>query len=302
MNNFESSHEKDDNSHQEIFDNSDLWDQHIAKVGKGFSDREDNTLLQEDFDHGVDFIAGRQYSDGFGAWDPGQGEWTLEKPEKVADFDEKLLNGEYRVQVDFVAVGQPDGPETPGHVWTARLFDQKEDREIEGSRVFGNKISHTVTAALKHMPEWGKVEWKPTKEEQAFLNRRKWERHFDEIASAVDYHWSNSEKLEQKDQIQSILKKEFPLIEELLANGGAKKWMKSKLSSGSPIIVKNVRNLEDICHIAYCLNEYFKNPLGWKHAYPDDEIFQRKLVEDPDPDYHSENEEGDGWLPPPQWK
>lgn len=304
MNNFESNPEKDNDPHQERFDNSDLWDQHIAKVGKGFSDREDDVLLQEDFDHGVDFISGRQYSDGFGAWDPGQGEWIVEKPERIEDFDEKLLNGKYRVQIDFVAVGQPDGPKTPGHVWTARLFDQKEGREIEGSRVFGDKISHAATAALKHMPEWGRVEWKPTKEDQAFLAKREWERHLDEVARAVDYHWSNSEKSERKDQIQTILKKEFPLIEELLALGGAQKWMKSKLSSEAPVhdIAIHARNLDAICDIAYSLNEFFKNPMGWKHAYPDDKIFRKRLVEDPDPDYHQENDESDGWMQPPKWR
>lgn len=304
MENFENNQESADGE-EKRFDPNDPWDRYVVKIGKNFHRQEKEQPSDENcFQDGISWKAGGQFVDGFGSWNPGQGEWVLKKPEKIADFDEKLINGTYQVQVDTAAVGQPDGPDTAGHIWTARLWDQKADEEIKGSRVFGNKLSHAVTAALEHMPEWGKTEWKPTEEERGFIEKRDEQRILNETADAVDYHWANSEKSPHKEQIQTILKKEFPIIAQIIANGGAKKWLNesfSKDTSAADMATEEQR-MSDFCGIAYSLNEYFKDPDGWERAYPDDLIFRNSLVERKGGGAGSNYDESDGWMPPPNWR
>ena len=285
MSNFESPEKNDGGEHEEKFDSDDSWDQHIAQIGKGLSDREDSELIPEDFDNGVSFVAGRQYMDDerkeeepFGAWNPGKGDWIVEKPEKVEEFDENLLNGVYRAQLEFCAVGQPDGPATPGHIWAVRLRDQKEDKEIPGTRVFSNKLSHGVTEALSKTPKWAREIWKTKKEilkERLIVESKR-----------TDHYFSYYSKPPFFEKVKLELEDQYPLYKEIVKVGSAEAWVELQQKKGIEVeqiirtLIKVRHELVDFLH---------KKSLEEAGLFPGDEI-------------GGDEPEGDGWLPPPQWK
>lgn len=282
---------------KDIFDPNDPWDAHIAWIGRSLYNPKDfgGAMPSEDklFEIGRDYVGGRHYEDGFGSFGPGDGEWA-DADGPLPPFDEKLVDGSYRAELDFAMVGQPDGPGSEGHIWAARLWDRKEQKEVPETRVFGEKLSHAVAAALRRMPSWGKEEWQPSSEEMEMMNIREFIWRAKEAAVAFDHHWAESEKSEAKDRIRDILENEFPLTRELIEAGGGEKWIESNLGEDSdPKEIASAEwNIGHICSVAYSLIEYFKDPEAWKNAYPNDEIFLNKMVED----------EGEGWMKAPEWR
>lgn len=151
------------------FDPNDPWDDYVVEnYGRPMYDslveKKDNPSDADYFDNGVGFLSGRQFSseeneeDDFGAFSDVRGQFVVDMPDKILtpEMLRMHMNGQYRVQIDYAAYGQPDGPDTEGHIWIARLYDTKEKKEVPESRTAGDKLSWVISAACKKMPDYGK--------------------------------------------------------------------------------------------------------------------------------------------------
>jgi|ERR1035437_6399396 phosphoribosyl-ATP pyrophosphohydrolase len=274
---------QDSNEHKEKFDPLDSWDVHIASLGKSLKGVDKKATPEECFEEGVGFVSGRRYEDGFGSWNPGSGDWITEAPEKVVQFDENLINGVCRAQVDFSVVGQPDGPGTSGHVWAVRLWDQEENKAVENSNVFSNKLSHGVTAALAKAPEWATSIWKTKKE----LIKHGL---FVESKRAVYYlkFYLNREDKVLEEIIKNKFSESSSTYKDILLAGGIDEWIEKKEKEGEEIesLTKKLFNLgkELFAFIEVGSKQHNEN-------------LAKDFIDDED-----DASDGDGWLPPPQWK
>ena len=305
---------------EEKFDPADPWDVYVASFGKNFKFDKDyypdgvpNITDEQCFQLGIEYMGGSEYNDGFGAFDPGAGEWVLVAPDKLTEFDENLMNGKYRVQFDAAVAGQPDGVGSSGHVWTVRLWDRKKDEEIPGSRFFANKLSHGATAALQKMPEWGRVEWQPNAKEKDFLEARESKRRIDEVSHAIDHHLTEADSKGWKNKIQEYLS-QSPLFKEIVDAGGAGKWVEQNIDekTGTKKLGKFVKGLEYFNDLIFHFNLYYEDPEKFRKEYSGHEVLQiidgDSGEEEGDEDEedgennHGGDGEGDGWLSMPKWK
>ena len=279
INNLEFPKKNDGGGYEDKFNPSDSWDLHLVEIAKSLKGSPKRVTNEEYFNIGVDFVSGREYRDDFGAWNPGQGDWMLDMPEKIADFDKNLINGCYRVQLDFCAVGQPDGPMTPGHIWAVRLWDQKEDKEILGSRVFSNKLSYGVTKVIEKIPEWGRAIWETLEEkEKKYLSR---------LIISFDREFENIDKSHHpyEKHLALMLRQNLSLFSEILdIYGNAQSWTNAKMKEGLPV-TEIIKTLADF------LNK--SNDLIQK------EQVKRDSLNNPE---EFGSDEGDGWMKPPNWK
>ncbi|MEK7575426.1 MAG: hypothetical protein AAB511_04345 [Patescibacteria group bacterium] len=265
----------DGTGHEEEFDPTDSWDAHLVSIGKGFFDSNAEhgavRLDTENFEDGVCFVAGRTYDDGFGAWNPGDGEWSVDKPETIIPFDERFIDGTYRAQVDFVASGSPDGPGSKGHVWAVRLWDRKKDKEIPGTRVFAAKLSHAVALALSKAPEWA-LEMKTKEEKDKELRRQIWfmAPRFDKVLGEIAKRHSEVRL--------------YPPYQEVLREGGCLHWVAGKLLVGAKLedLIKHLNSIRQYAH-----------ELALKQQKQDE------MLQDQSSD---EGDEGDGWMQAPDWR
>ncbi len=143
---------------------NDSWDNYVLRrygmlfLPKSEGGRE--ITADERFIRSTQFLAGRHFFDksgkpsDFGAFARVTGEMIMEEPKHVVlpEDLEGYMDGQYRVQIDFAASGQPDGPGTEGLIWIARLYDTKLMCEISNTRVAGNKLSWVMSAVFSRMP------------------------------------------------------------------------------------------------------------------------------------------------------
>ena len=265
------------NEHEEKFDPSDSWDIHVSNIGKSLQGVSEGASREEYFQEGETFVSGRQYEDGFGSWNPGKGDWIVERPETIVEFDENLLNGVYRAQLDFASVGQPDGPETPGHVWAVRLWDQKENKEIADTRIFSNKLSHGVSVAISKAPKWALEVWK-TKEQ--IMNG-----HLQEEIMRTKHYFNDYSKHPFGEKMRKSLENSNSSYQEIAQLHSIDKWVELKIKEGVPT------------------EEIIRTLIKMRNEFVD--IGHKLSLEDRPYDdgyYSDDSHEGDGWMPPPDWK
>lgn len=138
------------------FDPKDPWDGYLVTearkevIENGFQENYD----PDDFDQLLDYAemisAGVEYDDGFNSWNYEGGQVIVSKPDYIFTPHEvnKILNNEQPIRLQYLAIGQPDGPGTSGIIWTSRLWDEVKRKEIPNSRYMADKLSWAISSSI----------------------------------------------------------------------------------------------------------------------------------------------------------
>jgi len=96
------------------------------------------------WDIAQDFIAGGHYADGWGAWMEPTELGLCVDGEAIKECPPVDVFLGTRFSMDFMAYGQPDGPDTYGCVFAARVWDIKKEEEVDGTRVWGDNLDQAI--------------------------------------------------------------------------------------------------------------------------------------------------------------
>src|SRR3989338_8393557 len=268
------------------FNQTDLWDLYLVKrvdeqINAGVlrpNEKEDHPDFN-DMSNAEKYEMAETLSAGVFDEDMSQNvEWIDGEFDKVVapESVEGHLNGQYRAQIKYLAIGQPDSPHTEGVVWVAFLFDKKNQKEIPNTRVGANKLSLTITGVSHKIPSWGNEVWKTGEElfKEEFVETVNW---LNDLISHMD---------EKKEKHRDFMGNN-PLLKEIKGAGNFLVWIGRKLSE-----IKNIKDTKYLHTQTQFLLEQLKDlQKELLNLFEDDEEIEKQY-----------RDETDGWLPPPDWR